>query len=184
MPVRFISFCPKSDLCNKKGQRLGSDISVEDARWRISNHLQQSTYHQLSADDADMEAVQAELFEEDTGGSEETDAVDKGEGKGDKGEKGDGRWEGRQGPYGKSGGWSKGGGNWGKNNRQIELRAASSSSASAAAAVPSDRLRLEVQAQRALKACRAAAHMSRQAVLAFEEEATNLKELVDELSKR
>ena len=52
------------DQCNKKGKRLGWDEKEDDARARISNHLTQSTHHNLGVEEADMAAAQAELVEE------------------------------------------------------------------------------------------------------------------------
>jgi len=57
--IHFVSFCPLGDRCRKGGGRLGFDLDVESARWRIANHLVSSQYHNMSQVDADAEAAAA-----------------------------------------------------------------------------------------------------------------------------
>ena len=58
--------CPLSCQCKKGDQRF-KDYTEENARWRIQNHLQTSTYHNLPRVDAEtiMQGVEIETWEED-----------------------------------------------------------------------------------------------------------------------
>lgn len=157
----FVGFCPLQ--C--KGKRLCSTQSEDDTRWKLSQHLQFSPTHNMTADEADAMAATAELVTEDYEEQPEEQHVHAA----------------RSEPY-KGGGKSKG---KAKGYQIVASSAPSSSSAGPAATqVQVAAVRLENQAQRALKAAKAAAMMSRQAALAFDEEASNLRDVLDELQKQ
>lgn len=183
MPVvRFISFCPLSESCAKGHSRLGADVDEYGARWRVSNHLQNSSYHMLGKQEAEDLAATCDVLEEEN--EDEPPADDS---KVDKGDKGKGKQKSsRAEPYDGSGkggkdskdrkqgkrwnndaGWSwSGDHDWYSDRPQQTLQIVTTSTASS-----SNDSRLAQALSRSEAAMRNAARLARAAATAFEEEA-------------
>ena len=73
----FVGYCPCSDQCAKGGKRLGSRQTDAQCRAMIAGHLQNSSYHMLSADDALALANEATLDLEEYPAEECKDKPDK-----------------------------------------------------------------------------------------------------------
>lgn len=189
----YISFCTRGGECRRGGSRLGADRDERDARWRISNHLHTSSYHNLSLDDAEEESRTAELVEEEA--EEEASLRDHAEGDGAASS-----W--RHGPYdkgkGKSKGWNKGdkGGKGGKADMTEVIRAtvhemlaapppSAPHSVMMLSSPPAMTLidRLVQHVSRAEAAARSSARLARSAAQAFEEEAGHFRDVLEELSQ-
>ena len=157
----FASFCPQGGECNHKGRRLGTDKSESDARWRISNHLQTSSYHQLDEIAADEIAASctAEVQEE-----EEEAAPVKGKGRVVPYEHGR---KGKGGGGGKGKGWEGGGSSGSGMPVQMTLQVGPASSLE----------KVLMHISRAEAAARTSGRMARAA-----EEAGHLRDCIAELT--
>ena len=184
MPTLYISFCPQGHLCTRGGGRLGADRDEATAKWRVLNHLQTSTYHNLSEADAEHMCEDMQ-FETEEVADNEGKGMDKGVEKGDKGmEKGDkGHGKTRYQPYQQQQQPQLKGGGRGKdrNIEQIVENAVTSALQRAVPAQPSLQQRLCTAVARAEAAARTSARMARSAASAFEEEASHLRAALEEL---
>lgn len=178
MVAGFVSFCPCPDVCRKGGKRLGWDDSENNARWRISNHLQSSGYHLLSQDEADSLAASAELQHEDSP-ENSTGQFEYAPGRSDSSHgksEGKGTW--RSEPYGGKGKgkghaiqWPERGGKG--TGSEMVLQPPEPATAMVA--------RLITAISRAEAAARTSSRMARAAAAAFDEEASHLAQALSEL---
>ena len=186
MVVMFVPYCPRGDTCGKKGRRLGSYASEEEARSAIAWHLERSSYHNMDAAEAgeasqlaDVDVEEWPEEEADDKGGATKGAEDKG---GEKGSGGSGKgW--RSQPYKDKGHWDNKGKGKGRLAIADSTSGGSSSSNSGIANLTAMQMRLEQQAARVEQAAKASARFAKQAGLAFEEEAANVRELIDDLRK-
>jgi hypothetical protein len=159
----WVSFCPRGEECNKGHKRLGWDVSEDEARARISLHLQRSEKHYLSAEEADAAAVAAELMEEEKWQEPPMQPAS---------------WKG-----GKAGGKGKGKESWSSSSwrsspyqaepeipMQVRLRGNDPAS---------QREKIIAAISKAEAGTRAASRMARQAFQAFEDEANVLREALE-----
>lgn len=63
MPLWYVGFCPLGDDCSKKGKRVCCCSSVDEVKAKISWHLQSSTYHVLTEEQALIMADTAQIDE-------------------------------------------------------------------------------------------------------------------------
>ena len=172
----YVSFCPFGDKCKKGGARLGADDTEDGARWRISNHLQHSPYHNLSADEGDSAAADAQVEVEERDEAEMGNMKGKGSADGGKGyEGGKGHESGKGHEGGKGHEWGKG---WRYDPYEGKGKAkgkAKGYEVVVAAPPPQPVQPRFIQSiVRCEAAMRNAARLARGAALAFEEEATTL----------
>ena len=85
---QFVAFCPKGAECRFKNARLGNFKDVDGVKKQVINHLMYSSYHQLGAEEAEVEAEMMEIVEEEVAA--------------------DDVWYGEKGDHGKGQGYSKG----------------------------------------------------------------------------
>ena len=176
MELQYVPFCPHGDICKQGGKRLGAFFSEEAAREKVAWHLEYSSYHYFSKADAQEASMQAHIDVEDyEPPPEEPAAEDAGKGSKNKS---------RPAPYQGKSTWGKGKGKI----HQAMLQHDGGSSSSGAAVQPVTSvavagMRLENQAIRCEAAARQAAKFARQAAVAFDEEADNLRALIDEIRR-
>lgn len=177
--VQFASYCPLGDVCSKRGKRLGTFLDEDAARLRIKDHLVTSSYHymtEMEATDLANSCDTIEVVEEPVWQQQSWATADD--------------WR-RSSPYeskgkGKS---SKGNGKGGKQSAITLTMPPSFATAPqhgmqiVATNATALHLRLEQQAIRCETAARQAGRFARQAAAAFDEEATVLRDLVDEIRR-
>ena len=153
---------------------MGAFASEEEARNKLSGNLQYSTYHGLTAMEADGEAGEAELQEEEVDDADWGGHGDGGEGKGGEG-KGGKRWgKGEKGEKGGGKGWQ----------RWEPYEASSSLATRPAPRTSMGNLGHVVAAiSKAEAAARTAGRMASAAAHAFNEEAMVLRDALDALNR-
>ena len=175
MPIWYAAFCPAGDECSKKGKRLCCCKTVEEAKAKVSWHLQTSSYHDMQKDLADSLAEDAPLEEVEYDDEPPKDKKDipRGGMKGGKGSKNKGKQPQQQ-QHGQdwcradwhSGEWSTSS----SSNRPGPYDVAVAPVQPHAAIGRGEVLEVLASIGRAEAASRTAARMARSAALAFEEE--------------
>ena len=174
----YICFCPLGDTCGKKGKRIGSYRSEEEARDAVSLHLQRSSYHEMGPEEASSYAAAASLDVEEW--PETADPPQ--EQKGGKGWRSSHPYKGYEKGYEKGQGKQAGKEHIFDRTRALATPGQASSSSGGGAPVLMQ-MRLEAQAQKLEAAARAAVKFCRQAQLAFEEECANIRDVIEDLRK-
>lgn len=187
--IMYIPYCPKGD-CGKKSKRLGSYPTEEEARGAIQWHLERSSYHSLKTEEAIDLSMTAPLDLEEWSDEQVTASTFQFEQQDEPQQLPQRSW--RTQPYQKepyqndgkihAWDWKKGKGK-GKAIKDQPQASSSSSSNSGIANLTAIQMRLEQQAARVEAASKAAGRFAKQAALAFEEEAANVRELIDDLRK-
>ena len=178
--VQFACFCPLGDTCSKRGKRSGTFPDEESARLRIKDHLISSSYHymtEMEATDLSNSCDTIEVVEEPVWQQQAWEQPAE-----------DNR---RSSPYESKGkGKSSKGKSRGGKQPAITLSMPSSFATApqhcmqiVATNATALHLRLEQQAIRCETAARQAGRFARQAAAAFDEEATVLRDLVDEIRR-
>lgn len=181
MPLCYVAYCPIAEECNHGGRRLGASMDEEEARAKVRNHLQNSSYHygKHTEDDIEQLVALAELDQEEY--VEEAPLPQKG--KGGKADDGKGGKGGKGGKEGKRSEPYHGGGGGGKGNalNQLTRQVAELSEAMVAPARFGGIDRCIMAISRAEAAARTSSRMARAAAAAFDEEASHLRSALAEL---
>lgn len=173
MPIKYVSFCPMGGECGKNGRRLGSHLTLEEAKEKVVWHLMNSANHDgMSTGDAELLADGVEYLEEQSFDEPEP-AKGKGKGKGKGKHKDiDDTWHSsssswRSSPYGR-----------GQDQSQIVIASRPQLNPFGDAVAEATRSLARSEAS-----ARAAARVARGAALAFDEEAAILSATLKKLQE-
>ncbi len=187
METWYVPFCPLADACNKGGRRLESFASEAEAREKVAWHLVNSTYHDMPQGEADEQAACCQVDQEEYEAKIPEATGGKGQQHSGKGGKGQQWGGGRSEPYDR---WSGRGQQQQQGSKlsnqalaqvaEVVSKVMTSSSSSAGQLVVQRPNAVLAAMTKAEASARTAGRMARMAAGAFEEEASVLRDAIEE----